>query len=177
MNILAPIDWPNSAAAMPRALMKWVLSGPASATMVRWSRSLGSEKSALRVNSPGRNSAVLTTIAVAPCFTAARILRVPATTMSPPRHRSARPEASPRAPFLPQPRHVEHADAPALQMRRHAENAADGDDAGAADAGDDDVVGLADRRQGRLRQRRRVIEGGDGGALLELGAVHSDKRR
>ena len=35
-----------------------------------------------------------------------------------------------------------HADALALEMRRHAENAADGDDAGAADAGDDDVVGL-----------------------------------
>ena len=37
--------------------------------------------------------------------------------------------------------------------------AADGDDAGAADAGDDDVVGLADRRQRRLGQRRQVVIG------------------
>jgi hypothetical protein len=80
-----------------------------------------------------------------------------------------------RAALLREPGHVDDADALALEMRRHAEDAADGDDAGAADAGDDDVVGLADRRQGRLRQRRQVVDGGDGGALLELGAVHGDE--
>ena len=52
-----------------------------------------------------------------------------------------------RAALLREARHVEDADALAFEMRRHAENAADGDDAGAADAGDDDVVGLLDRRQ------------------------------
>ena len=60
-----------------------------------------------------------------------------------------------RAALLREAGHVEHADALAFEMRRHAENAADGDDAGAADAGDDDVVGLADRRQLRLGQRRQ----------------------
>ena len=43
-----------------------------------------------------------------------------------------------------------HADALAFEMRRHAEQRADRDDAGAADAGDDDVVGLVDARQRRL---------------------------
>ena len=43
--------------------------------MVRLRRSVGSEKSALRVNSPGRNTAVLTTTSVAPCLTAAKTLR------------------------------------------------------------------------------------------------------
>ena len=47
-----------------------------------------------------------------------------------------------RAALLGEARHVEHADALALEMRRHAEDAADGDDTGAADAGDDDVIGL-----------------------------------
>ena len=43
-----------------------------------------------------------------------------------------------RAVLLRQADHVDHAAALALDMRRHAENMADGDDAGAADAGDDD---------------------------------------
>ena len=62
-------------------------------------------------------------------------------------------------------------------MRRHAENAADGDDAGAADTGDDDVVGLVDGRKFRLRQLRQVMIGGDALALFQLGAVHRDERR
>ena len=62
-----------------------------------------------------------------------------------------------RAALLREAGHVDDADALAFEMRRHAENAADGDDAGAADAGDDDVVGLADRRQRRLGQRRQVV--------------------
>ena len=59
-----------------------------------------------------------------------------------------------RAALLRQAGHVDDADALALEMRRHAEDRADGDDAGAADAGDDDVVGPVDRGQGRLGQRR-----------------------
>jgi len=62
-------------------------------------------------------------------------------------------------------------------MRRHAQNAADGDDAGAADAGDDDVVGLVDRRQLWIGQHRQVMIGGDADALLQLGAVHRDEGR
>src|SRR5262249_47597358 len=82
-----------------------------------------------------------------------------------------------RAALLRQPGHVEHADALALEVRGHAENATDGDDAGAADAGDDDVVGLPDRRQLRLRQRHLGVVGGDAAAALEGRAVHGHERR
>ena len=82
-----------------------------------------------------------------------------------------------RAALLREPGHVEHADAAALEMRGHAQDAADGDDAGAADAGDDDVVGLRDRRQLRIRQHRQVMIGGDAGALFQLGAMHGDEGR
>ncbi len=58
-----------------------------------------------------------------------------------------------RAALLREAGHVDDADALAFEMRRHAEHAADGDDAGAADAGDDDAVRLADRRQHRIGQR------------------------
>ena len=82
-----------------------------------------------------------------------------------------------RAALLREPGHVEHADAAAFEMRGHAEDAADGDDAGAADAGDDDVVGLLDRRQFRIGQRRQIVIGGDAPALFQLGAVHRDEGR
>ncbi len=52
-----------------------------SAEMARFNRSVGSEKSALRVKSPGRNSEVLMTIAV-PGFTADSTFLLPATTIS-----------------------------------------------------------------------------------------------
>ena len=82
-----------------------------------------------------------------------------------------------RAALLRQARHVEHADGLALEVRRHPQNAADGDDAGAADAGDDDVVGLIDRRQRRIGKLRQRVVGGDAGALFQLGAVHRDEGR
>ena len=44
----------------------------------------------------------------------------------------------------------------AFEVRRHAEQRADGDDAGAADAGDEDAVRLVAARQRRLRQRGEV---------------------
>ncbi len=59
-------------------------------------------------------------------------------------------------------------------MRGHAEQRADGDDAGAADAGDEDVVGAVERRRGRHRQigeQRRRIGGGAIG-LPQLAALH-----
>src|SRR5215467_2054641 len=61
--------------------------------MARLRRSVGSEKSALRVKSPGSTSARLMTISVVPCFTAASTFLLPATTMSPPSTRSAPPAA------------------------------------------------------------------------------------
>ena len=138
---------------------------------------------------------MLTTISVAPCLTAASTFLLPATTMSPPSTRSAPPAAiadgvdilrplgdahvaEDRAALLREARHVEHADALAFEMRRHAEDAADGDDAGAADAGDDDVVGLPDRRQRGLGQRHRVVSRGDAPCpASSLRAVHGDERR
>ena len=65
----------------------------------------------------------------------------------------------------------------AFDMRGHAEHAADGDDAGATDAGDHDVVGAVDRRQLGLGQRRQIVIGRDADALFQLGAVHGDEGR
>ena len=82
-----------------------------------------------------------------------------------------------RAALLREAGHVDDADALAFQMRGHADDGADGDDAGAADAGDDDAVGMVGQRQARRRQRRPVGGLGDALALLELGAVHGDEGR
>ena len=68
-----------------------------------------------------------------------------------------------RAALLREARHVDDADALAFEMRRHAEDGADGDDAGAADAGDDDAVGL----------RRSRAASGSGSA----GSAAGDRRR
>src|SRR5262249_14954001 len=72
--------------------------------------------------------------------------------------------------------HVEHPDTLAFDMGGHAENAADGADASAADAGDDDVVGLPEWRQHRLGQIT-LLGRRDTGAALELGAFHRHERR
>src|SRR5439155_1725264 len=67
----------------------------------------------------------------------------------------------------------------ALDMGGHAEHRADGDDPGAADAGDEDVVGAIERRRGRQRQigeqRRRVGRRAIG--LPQFAAMHGDKAR
>ena len=60
-----------------------------------------------------------------------------------------------RAALLGEAGHVDDAGRLAFKVRRHAEDTADGDNAGAADAGDDDRIGLPDRGLDRLRQRRR----------------------
>ena len=52
--------------------------------------------------------------------------------------------------------HLHHARALAVEMGGHGEDRADGDDAGAADAGDDDVVGAVDRGQRRVRAGRQM---------------------
>ena len=61
-----------------------------------------------------------------------------------------------RAALLREAGHVDHAGALAFEMRGHADDGADGDDAGAADAGDDDAVGMIGQRQLRIGQRRPV---------------------
>src|SRR6185312_2845890 len=80
-----------------------------------------------------------------------------------------------RATFLREAGHVDDADALAFQMRGHADDGADGDDAGAADAGDDDAVGMISERCGWLRQRRPVFRLGDALAFLQFRAVHGDE--
>src|SRR5262245_17150140 len=82
-----------------------------------------------------------------------------------------------RASLLREAGHVDDSDALAVEMGGHAENAADGDDAGTADARDNDVVGLCDRPQRRLGQRRKRVRGGDACAALELGPMHADEGR
>src|ERR1700693_1762497 len=62
-------------------------------------------------------------------------------------------------------------------MRGHAENAADSDDAGAADTGDDDAVGMIDQRHAWAWQCGPVAVFDNAFALLELGTVHGDERR
>jgi hypothetical protein len=61
------------------------------------------------------------------------------------------------AALLRQAGHVEHGDALAVEVGGHADQGADGDHAGAADAGDEDAVGLGEARGSRLGQ---VGEGG-----------------
>ena len=73
--------------------------------------------------------------------------------------------------------HVDDAGALAFQMRRHADDGPDGDDSGAADAGDDDAVGVIGQRKLRIGQRRPVLRHGDALAFFELGAVHGDEGR
>ena len=84
-----------------------------------------------------------------------------------------------RAVLLRQAREVERRAGLAVDMGGHAEQRADGDDAGAADAGDEDVVGAVERRRGRQRQigeqRRRIGRGTVG--LPQLAAMHGDKTR
>src|ERR1700681_4336827 len=65
----------------------------------------------------------------------------------------------PRPPFVGAPRHIENPDRLPFEMCRHAQDRPDRDDAGAADAGHDDAVGLIDRRQLGIGKgwRRRAL--------------------
>ena len=82
-----------------------------------------------------------------------------------------------RAVLLRQSGEVERRARLAVDMGCHAEQRADGDDAGAADAGDEDVVGAVERRRCRQRQigeqRRRIGSGAIG--LAQLSTVHGDE--
>ena len=81
--------------------------------------------------------------------------------------------------LLSKARHIDDAGALAFEMRRHAENGADGDDAGTANAGDDHGIGPVERRMRRLG---RTGESADIGRRLALGlpplaAVDRDEAR
>ena len=84
-----------------------------------------------------------------------------------------------RAALLRHAELVEHGDALPLQMRRHAEQRPDRHDAGAADPGDENAVGLGKGGQGRLGQRRQVVPIVEIGraALAQAAAMHRDKAR
>jgi hypothetical protein len=70
--------------------------------------------------------------------------------------------------FLCQAGHVEHRYAFAVQMGGHAEQRAEGDHAGAADAGDQDVERAPGVGQQRLGQgRKEGLVGGDGAATAQ----------
>src|SRR3546814_7506197 len=81
-----------------------------------------------------------------------------------------------RAALLRQAGLVEHGRAAALQVPGHAQQRADGDHAGAADAGEQDVPGLreiaGDRRH---RQVGQALRGVDLAALARRAAVHGDE--
>ena len=67
-----------------------------------------------------------------------------------------------RTAFLRQARHIEHGDAHPVQMGRHPQHLANGDDAGAANACDHDAIGFGQagrrgRRQGRHRFQRGFL--------------------
>src|SRR5690606_12229394 len=81
-----------------------------------------------------------------------------------------------RAALLREARLIKHAGTLAFQVPGHAEQRADGDHAGAADAGDQEVPGprqvAADLRR---RQRGQAIRGVHLPALARLAAVHGDE--
>ena len=81
--------------------------------------------------------------------------------------------------FCDSPGEVERRAGQAVDMGGHAEQRADGDDAGAADTGDQDIEGAIQRRHRRQRQigeqRLRIGRGAVG--LAELAAMHGDEAR
>src|SRR6185437_17141246 len=82
-----------------------------------------------------------------------------------------------RAALLREAGHVDDAGALAFQMRGHADDGADSDNAGAADAGDDDAVGMISQRKARAWQRRPVRRLGHAFALLKLRAMYGNEGR
>src|ERR1700722_16291045 len=81
-----------------------------------------------------------------------------------------------RAVLLRQPADVEHGAAFAFEMRGHAEERAERDDAGTADAGDEDAVRPLQRRRFRLRQiGEQTVVGREPAELARGGAAHGDK--
>ncbi len=134
---------------------------------------MGRRNSVSRVKSPVMISWLLTTAPVRPVRVSPSVLAPAETTRSPPISASASPVATRialissglfgqtamdvhRAALLRQPGHFHHARALAIDLRRLRHHRADGDHAGATDAGDHHVKGAVDLRQLGLRQIRQV---------------------
>ncbi len=82
-----------------------------------------------------------------------------------------------RAALLGEAGHVEGGHALALEMGGHAQDGADGDHAGAADAGDQDAPGLGEPGQVGSGQRRQVAGAGQRLALAQRAALDGDEAR
>ena len=91
--MFAPIALPSAATAAAVASTKRA-APPLAASIERFSRSVGSAKSGLRVKSPGKTSAALTTTPVSAPRIEASTTLAPETTRSQPRIRSASPAAT-----------------------------------------------------------------------------------
>ncbi len=81
------------------------------------------------------------------------------------------------ATLLRQPGHVENGAALAFEMRGHAKQRADGHHARAADAGNEDVVGLGERRERRRRKRRDLVAVFRLMVPAQRPAMHGDEAR
>ena len=84
-----------------------------------------------------------------------------------------------RAALLGEPGHVDHAAALAFEMRGHAEDGADRDDAGAADAVDDrrPAISSSGNGDGSGTPCSGSAGAGDALGLADLGAMHGDEGR
>ena len=83
-----------------------------------------------------------------------------------------------RAALLSEARHVEHGAALLFEVRCHAKKGPNGYDTSPADAGDKNAVGLIEKRQNGLGQRRQSVLAMITGAwLLEPPAMDGDKAR
>ena len=82
-----------------------------------------------------------------------------------------------RAALLRQARHVEHGGAPALEVGGHGEDLANGDDAGAAYAGDDRAEGPAYCRQDGVGQGEVDVADRAGLAFFQRATFDRDKAR
>ena len=159
---------------MPVESRKSQASAPAAASIESFSVLVGKARSGWRVNSPVMVWCVLTTACEVPGSRRASASALGAHDQVAAQQQVGAAGAQPhgvqrlgrgadadmaddRAALLRHAELVEHGDALAFDMRRHAHDGADGDDAGAADAGDQHAVGpVGDRRQRRGGRQRRL---------------------
>ena len=181
---------PRSFSARRVASRTRIASSPRRARSASARRSVGRWKPRSRVKSPVTISWALSTARVRPRAMRPRVLAPAEVTRSPPISASASPTATrmaemalgglgdaavdvDRAALLGEAGHLHLAGALALEVGGHGDQRADGDDAGAADAGDEDVVGAADRRKlglGQVGEGERGLLG-----LPDLGAFEGDE--
>ncbi len=175
MNRLLAIESPKQAGREPGRIEKLgILPDPVAAAMLRSSALVGKTRSGLRVKSPVMVSWLLTIARLWPGSSFDSASALAETTRSQPSSNWALPAAMrtawissgwsgdphmavDRAALLREAGHVEHGAALAFEMRGHAEQGPDRDDAGAADPGDEDAVRLVERGMRGLGQCRQSV--------------------